>query len=663
MPAILRLVDDNLWDPSFPHWTKLISNVVPLDLELDSHAGHYSLTLSKGNYGSATGHLEAWALLRERENKSIPVPVRWAVGGYSNGEFVTRKSAWSHLFSGRSVQLTESAMIPEVATVSVGDPPFLEIQLLTGRPVPWIREGTGPAEDQVFGGEWDVLCLDMKGPTGPDFHERWTEWHKKSGLLQAFRTVVLYSSSAENVPAALGDLSLNGEALKALERFPAQTSPVLVSCRETLAWRASDRSQEDPIVLPSTEEWNSQWKSLRAAAELAGGIFIEGASGTGKTATARLIHRWSGRTPARFVHANCGELKGDLVKSELFGHVKGAFTGADSAKLGLLTLANSGTLFLDEIHTLKEEAGDLLMKVLDRGRFLPVGSIRELASDFRVICASNDKAASEANVKFDLRNRLFHTTVRLPGIAEYQEEDFRRMVSVCWERLKDEVVRDFQSDDVPVLPSKITLEFDAKLAEYDEQVPAAHILASARALNRFPRLELGEESIRYLLEHRQELVTSNVRGLVAWLRRALLQCPPDQEVITEVIVAQCSPAAIGLVEHLSGDQYDKISSPAGLAQHLSARIKASGGDRVEFGDLCNAVQKALVALSDHGSLTIDGDKNDFLTEAFTELRSILDRRKIILFVESRKNRKHESPFHIPSWGFKKLLECALPALR
>jgi DNA-binding NtrC family response regulator len=138
-------------------------------------------------------------------------------------------------------------------------------------------------------------------------------------------------------------------------------------------------------------------------------VLIAGETGTGKDLVANELHRRSGRSDGPFVAVNMGMLATELVGSELFGHRKGAFTGATTEKTGRFLEANGGSLFLDEIATMDEKTQVALLRVLDTGRFRPIGADRDVSTDVRLIAATNEdlRAQVEAGAfREDLLHRL-----------------------------------------------------------------------------------------------------------------------------------------------------------------------------------------------------------------------------------------------------------------
>src|SRR5579863_3824738 len=149
-----------------------------------------------------------------------------------------------------------------------------------------------------------------------------------------------------------------------------------------------------------------------------------GETGTGKEVVARAIHAMTVSKEA-FVTIDCSSMVGPLMESELFGHVKGAFTGAANAKVGLIEAANGGTAFFDEIGELPLDLQAKLLRVLQEKEFRPVGSLITRRSDFRIIAATNRDLAKEVErgtFRRDLFFRLNVVTVRIPPLRERKED-------------------------------------------------------------------------------------------------------------------------------------------------------------------------------------------------------------------------------------------------
>ena len=174
----------------------------------------------------------------------------------------------------------------------------------------------------------------------------------------------------------------------------------------------------DPVMQPVV-------RAIEKVAPTNATVLLLGESGTGKEVAARTIHRLSRRSEGPFVAVNCAAISEHLMESEIFGHERGAFTGATAARRGRLELADGGTLFLDEIGELKPELQAKLLRVLQERRFERVGGTRTLSSDVRWIAATNrDLTAMVQTEKFraDLYHRLAVFPIELPPLRDRKED-------------------------------------------------------------------------------------------------------------------------------------------------------------------------------------------------------------------------------------------------
>ncbi|MBM3761312.1 MAG: AAA family ATPase [Acidobacteria bacterium] len=199
-------------------------------------------------------------------------------------------------------------------------------------------------------------------------------------------------------------------------------------------------------------------------------VLVLGETGTGKEVVARSIHNVLNDGP--FVTVDCSSMVGPLMESELFGYVKGAFTGANNAKAGLIELANGGTAFLDEIGELPLELQAKLLRVLQEKEFRPVGGLTQKRADFRVIAATNRDLAKEVekgNFRRDLYYRLNVVTLRLTPLKD-RREDVPHLVSHFLRRYGR-----MQSMDPEVLEAMLTYEWPGNVRELENCVQ--HMLA------------------------------------------------------------------------------------------------------------------------------------------------------------------------------------------
>ncbi len=212
-------------------------------------------------------------------------------------------------------------------------------------------------------------------------------------------------------------------------------------------------------------------------------VLIQGESGTGKELVAEAIHQHGVRGDAPFLVVNSSNLPADLIESHLFGHLRGAFTGATSGHRGLFEAADGGTLFFDEISTLPPEVQSKLLRVLQEKEFLPLGSVKPVKVDVRILAATNEDLevlVRDGAFREDLFYRLNVVTIRLPALRDRRE-------------------------DVPLLVEHFLDEFGSE--------------------HRRPGLRLAPEALRALVRFDWP---GNVRQLRNVVERAVLLAPADE---------------------------------------------------------------------------------------------------------------------------------------
>jgi two-component system NtrC family response regulator len=212
---------------------------------------------------------------------------------------------------------------------------------------------------------------------------------------------------------------------------PLSVKPVMLSIERALQYREKKRASFQPVALNvegivgSSPKLRACLDALAQAAKSEANVLVTGETGTGKELFAWAIHRNSGRSNRSFVVVDCAALPETLVESTLFGHVRGAFTGADKPRDGLVRQADGGTLFLDEIGELSISIQKAFLRVLQEKRFRPVGGGQEVTSDFRLVAATNrhlDELTKSGGFREDLLFRLRTLVLELPPLREMKED-------------------------------------------------------------------------------------------------------------------------------------------------------------------------------------------------------------------------------------------------
>ncbi|MBR0056657.1 MAG: sigma-54-dependent Fis family transcriptional regulator, partial [Kiritimatiellae bacterium] len=280
----------------------------------------------------------------------------------------------------------------------------------------------------------DVILSDVRMPglTGLEFLAEVRASHPATPfiLLTAYGSV---ETAVEAMKAGAYDFltkPVNLDHLDILVERAVAERALRARAGELQSQNASLRRQLDEKfgmenIIGSSAAMKPVFDTIRAAAPTSATVLVTGPSGTGKELVAHAIHNLSRRSSGPFVAVNCAALPASLLESELFGHEKGAFTGADTRRKGRFELASGGTLFLDEIGEIDQATQVKLLRVLEDRRFERVGGTETVEADFRLVAATNKDLpalVSAGAFREDLFYRLSVIDIRIPPLAERADD-------------------------------------------------------------------------------------------------------------------------------------------------------------------------------------------------------------------------------------------------
>ena len=223
-----------------------------------------------------------------------------------------------------------------------------------------------------------------------------------------------------------GNCSFTEYDLSLIEKFSAVVSPFLHSTQSIAQYFIAPLPQETLLkkyeahgLLGKSKKFIQLLQTIESAARCDVRVLLDGQSGTGKELIAKAIHHYSSRNHQKFVAVDCGAIPANLIESELFGHLKGAFTGANFSRKGLLEEANGGTFFMDEINNLPMELQAKLLRFLQESEIRPIGSNETIKVDVRIIAASSislKHLVEEQKFREDLFYRLYVYPISVPSL-------------------------------------------------------------------------------------------------------------------------------------------------------------------------------------------------------------------------------------------------------
>jgi DNA-binding NtrC family response regulator len=237
-------------------------------------------------------------------------------------------------------------------------------------------------------------------------------------------------------------------------------------------------------------------------------VLLQGESGTGKELIAKAVHLNSQRRDRPFVPVNTGSMPPDLLESNLFGHVKGAFTSAIASKKGLFEIADRGTLFLDEIGTMSMDTQSKILRVLQDRKFMHLGGVHEIQVDVRIIAATNvdlQHLVKEGKFREDLFYRLNVITIDLPALR-HRREDIPLLVDFFLKRYSEENERPLRHLTTEALTALMSYGFPGNVRELENIVERAVVLSTTAevGLDLLPDHVAGRGTVVPVIEHRPD---------------------------------------------------------------------------------------------------------------------------------------------------------------
>lgn len=369
---------------------------------------------------------------------------------------------------------------------------------------------------------FDIILADIKMPgmDGMEMHRRIRALNKD--------TIVIIMTAFASVDTAVQALKdgaydyitkpFDPDDLSHLIRNAA-TQISLKAENEALKRKVSTLEDIDDLIGQS-EAIMKVLKQVESVAQSNSSVIITGESGTGKELVARAIHSNSARKYFPLISVHCGALTESLLESELFGHEKGAFTGAMFNRKGRFEMADGGTIFLDEIATISSKMQVELLRVLETKSFVRVGGNKDIASDFRVICATNRDLKSmvkSGNFREDLYYRLNVVNIAIPPLRE-RTEDIPLLVNHFIKKYCSSMSRDMISIDPAALKHLENFEFPGNVRELENMIERAIVIGNGKEI-KLRDLPMGKEAINSSVESLDELEKRHVEMILnkyAW---------------------------------------------------------------------------------------------------------------------------------------------------
>jgi len=329
-----------------------------------------------------------------------------------------------------------------------------------------------------------ILSLELNGPDCISLIESWTLANPAASIIVIAANASI-NDAVDAVRAGAWDY-----LVKPVSRNRLITT-LTNACRSPVQQGAgvADSPSRPATTVPDTMIGSSRAmadtrRQIEAIASSSAPVFITGESGTGKELCAQAIHDFSPRTNQPFIALNCGAIPHDLMESEIFGHLKGAFTGAISDREGAAAAADGGTLFLDEICEMEPSLQIKLLRFLQTGTIQPVGSPHTRKVDIRIVCATNrtpQTEVAEGRFREDLYFRLHVLPIHLKPLRE-RDRDVAELASCFLGTYTHEEARSFSRIDHEAINTLMAYDWPGNIRELQNVIRHSVVLHDGEAL-------------------------------------------------------------------------------------------------------------------------------------------------------------------------------------
>lgn len=335
--------------------------------------------------------------------------------------------------------------------------------------------------------EDDIVLADLRLDEGESIDL--LRWMRANGMRQPFIIMTNYGE----IHSAVESMKLGSKDYIQKPLLEDKLIPLVRSLQKEWEKR---KQRQVPIFVRQGAAYQNIKKRVRLVAATRMSVLILGENGTGKEHIAQHIHAQSKRADKPFVAVDCGSLSPTLAQSAFFGHVKGAFTGADTNRAGYFQEAEGGTLLLDEVGNLTMETQQMLLRAIQERRYRPIGAKEDKTADVRIVAATNEdleKAVKEKRFRQDLLYRLQEFVITVPPLRDCQE-DILPLAEFFREIANQELERDIKGFDASARKALLTHAWPGNVRELKQKIQSAVLQAEGNMITE-DDLEFGCEPI------------------------------------------------------------------------------------------------------------------------------------------------------------------------